>query len=136
MLTDHILIRSQPIYLGDVCVHFGYEGVLADILHIHCIAIVGFVRYYWHCSVRHLYVPTAADMCPSVVCVTCACIVPVPVPCTAPVPHPAPLMTEAHPMAKQRPMEPSDGQSKPLFSSLYQLCNLGQCSLMKQLFMC
>ena len=52
-------------------------------------------------------------------------------PCTAPAPHPAPVKTEAHPMAKQ-----SDGQSKPLFSSLYQLYNRGQYSLMKQLFMC
>ena len=54
-------------------------------------------------------------------------------PCTAPVPHPAPVMTEAHPMAKQQPTKPSHYQSKPLFSS--QLCNLGQCALVKQPFL-
>ena len=31
-------------------------------------------------------------------------------PCTAPLPHPAPVMTDAHPMAKQQPTEPSDDQ--------------------------
>ena len=40
-------------------------------------------------------------------------------------------------MAKQPLTEPSDDQSKSfLFSSLCQLCNLDQCALMKQLFMC
>ena len=56
--------------------------------------------------------------------------------CTARAPHPALLMTVAHPMDNQRPTEPSDDQSKPLLSSLYQLCNLGQCAMMEQLFMC
>ena len=37
-------------------------------------------------------------------------------------------------MAKQQPTEPSHDQSKPLFSS--QLCNLGQCALVKQPFIC
>ena len=54
------------------------------------------------------------DLC---LCIRCTCASP----CTAPVPHPTPVMTDAHPMAKQRPSEPSDDQSKPLFSSLYQL---------------
>ena len=53
-------------------------------------------------------------------------------PCTAPVPHPTPVMTEAHPMAKQQPTEPSHDQSKPLFSS--QLCSLSQCALVEQPF--
>ena len=56
--------------------------------------------------------------------------------CTACAPHPTLLMTEAHPMDNQRPTEPSDDQSKPLLSSPYQLCNLGQCAMMEQLFMC
>ena len=41
-----------------------------------------------------------------------------PSPFTAPLPHPAPVMTGAHPMAKQRLTEPPDHQSKPLFWSL------------------
>lgn len=39
-------------------------------------------------------------------------------PCTAPVPHPTLVMTEAHPMARQKSTEPSDHQSEPLFSLL------------------
>ena len=39
-------------------------------------------------------------------------------PYTAPVPHPAPVMTASHPMAKQQHMEPTNDQSKPLFSAV------------------
>ena len=36
--------------------------------------------------------------------------IPAPPLCAAPFPHPTPVMTEAHPMAKQQPTEPSDDQ--------------------------
>ena len=86
----------------------------------------------WKVQYIYLYLPTAADMyAVCYLCIRCTCTSP----CTAPVPHPTPVMTDAHPMAKQWPSEPSDDQSKPLFSSLYQLWN-GQCTFMKQLFMC
>ena len=42
-------------------------------------------------------------------------------PCTAPAPYPPPVMTEPHPMAKQRPTDqPSDQQSEPLCDLYYR----------------
>ena len=45
-----------------------------------------------------------------------------PLPCTAPATYPPPVMTEPHPMAKQRPTEqPSDQQSEPLLWSVLHM---------------
>ena len=57
-------------------------------------------------------------------------------PCTAPVLHPAPVRTGPHPIAKQRPTEPPDDQSKPL-SVLYHCGTFSMCMSMDcNEFMC
>ena len=53
-------------------------------------------------------------------------------PCTAPLLHPAPVMAEAHPMAKQRPTEPPDHHCECYCNSeFYLLLIFGHTSLMK-----
>ena len=66
---------------------------------------------------RCLHTVVLGDLVPIAHCTSPS--LPPPSTLTAPVPQPAPVMTEAHPMAKQRPTELPDFYSKPLFWSLY-----------------
>ena len=105
---DNLIIRAMVTYIFDNSLTLLVLNILLFHAYLSTNTVPVFINHCYFMPLLHLYLHYLPFPTP-------------PLPCAAPAPHPPPVMTEPHPMAKQRPTEqPSDQQSESLsWSVLY-----------------